>query len=54
MFRLILIRLHNSKTDTLTMRFVRLYHFMCARDKQGLGVDFVLKIPEAIQEGCVH
>ncbi|KAI9831945.1 MAG: importin-alpha export receptor [Phylliscum demangeonii] len=51
MFNLILRRLQDSKTETLSIRFVRFYHFMSARSKQGLGADFVVGVTDQIQEG---
>ncbi|KAI9683821.1 MAG: importin-alpha export receptor [Trizodia sp. TS-e1964] len=50
MFNIILTRLQNSKTETFSQRFVRFYHLMAARDKEGLGADAVVKITDQIQD----
>lgn len=51
-FQLILTRLSASKTDQLTLRFVRLYHFMALRDAStGLGVDATVALLEGVQTG---
>lgn len=47
--RIILNRLQNSKTETLTLRFVRFYHLVSARDQQGLGADFFIAVSDQVQ-----
>ncbi|KAL9128218.1 MAG: hypothetical protein Q9217_003064 [Psora testacea] len=49
--QVLLTRLQNSKTDTFALRFVRLYHFVSAKDDQGLGADFFINIAEQVQSG---
>lgn len=51
MLNMMLMRLHKSRTETFAVRFVRFYHFMSARDKQGLGADFVIHAVDQVQEG---
>lgn len=51
--QMLLTRLQNSKTETFTLRFVRFYHFMSAKDATGLGADFFINIVDQIQSGCV-
>lgn len=50
-FNLLLTRLSNSRTENLVLRFVRLYHFMSARNApdQGLGADAVASACNAVQ-----
>lgn len=50
-FNLLLTRLSKSKTETFTMRFVRLYHYMSAMTEQGLGADGVINVFEQVQTG---
>lgn len=47
---LIYTRLSGSKTETLTMRFVRFYHLFSAKDEEGLGADLFIAITDRIQE----
>ena len=47
---LMLTRLSNSKTESFTIRFVRFYHFVAARDDKGLGADFFIAIADQVQE----
>ena len=49
MLQIMLTRLLNSKTETLTIRFVRFYHFFSARDAKGLGADQFINITDQIQ-----
>ena len=49
--QVLLTRLQNSKTETFTLRFVRLYHFISAKDDKGLGADFFIKTVEQVQAG---
>ena len=49
--QMLLTRLQNSKTETFTLRFVRFYHFVSAKDDKGLGVDFFINIVDQIQSG---
>lgn len=51
--QILLTRLQNSKTDTFALRFVRFYHFVCAKDDKGLGTDFFINVTEQIQSGYV-
>ncbi|KAI9822267.1 MAG: importin-alpha export receptor [Thelocarpon impressellum] len=51
MLNIMLMRLQNSKTDNFTLRFVKFYHFMSSRDKEGLGADFVERLADQIQAG---
>ncbi|KAI9741905.1 MAG: importin-alpha export receptor [Cirrosporium novae-zelandiae] len=48
--QLILMRLQNSKTDTLTFKFVHFYHVVSSRDDKGLGADFFINAIEQVQE----
>jgi len=47
--QLLLTRLQTSKTDTFALRFVRLYHFISAKDDKGFGADFFINIVEQVQ-----
>ncbi|KKK25752.1 hypothetical protein P175DRAFT_0331301 [Aspergillus ochraceoroseus IBT 24754] len=47
--QIILTRLQNSKTENLTLRFVRFYHFMCANDAKGYSADFVIQVVDKVQ-----
>ena len=49
MLNMMLTRLQHSRTDSLCLRFVKFYHFLSARDKDGLGADFVIGIAEQVQ-----
>ncbi|KAA6407194.1 MAG: chromosome segregation Cse1 [Lasallia pustulata] len=49
--QMLLTRLQNSKTETFTLRFVRFYHFMSAKDDTGLGADFFINVVDQIQSG---
>ncbi|KAL4899646.1 hypothetical protein BDW74DRAFT_107879 [Aspergillus multicolor] len=49
--QIILTRLQNHKTESLTLRFVRFYHFMCANDAKGYSADFVIQVTDKVQEG---
>lgn len=49
--QIILTRLQNSRTETLTLRFVRFYHFVSARDDKGYSADFVIEVTDKVQEG---
>ncbi|KAI9802851.1 MAG: importin-alpha export receptor [Piccolia ochrophora] len=53
MLNIMLMRLQNSKTETFSLRFVKFYHFLSARDQHGLGADFVVNIAEQVQQGQV-
>jgi len=50
-FNILLTRLSGSRTEQFTLRFVRLYHFMSARNAEGLGVDVVISMIEQVQPG---
>ena len=49
--QVLLTRLQNAKGDDFARCFVRLYHFISARDDKGLGADFFIKIVDQVQEG---
>ncbi|KAI9367589.1 CAS/CSE protein [Aspergillus egyptiacus] len=49
--QIILTRLQNHKTESLTLRFVRFYHFMCANDAKGYSADFVIQVIDKVQDG---
>lgn len=49
--QILLTRLQSSKTDTFALRFVRFYHFVCAKDDKGLGADFFINVTEQVQSG---
>lgn len=51
--QIILQRLQNSKTENLTLRFVRFFHFISAQDNKGYSADFVIQVTDKVQEGCV-
>lgn len=51
--QVLLTRLHNSKTETFALRFVRFYHFFSAKDDEGLGADFFINVTEQVQSGYV-
>ena len=48
---MLLTKLQTQKTDALSSRFVRLYHFISARKEQGMGADFFIAIADSIQKG---
>ncbi|KAF2083874.1 Cse1-domain-containing protein [Saccharata proteae CBS 121410] len=50
MLQIMLTRLTSSKTENFTMRFVRFYHFIAARDDKGLGSDFFIKVSDQVQQ----
>ncbi|CAF9915514.1 MAG: importin-alpha export receptor [Alectoria fallacina] len=47
----LLNRLQNTKTEPFASRFVRLYHFISAKDDEGLGADFFISKLDQVQEG---
>ena len=47
----LLNRLQNTKTESFASRFVRLYHFISAKDDKGLGADFFISKLDQVQEG---
>lgn len=49
----LLNRLQNTKTEPFASRFVRLYHFISAKDDKGLGADFFISKLDQVQEGYV-
>lgn len=49
--QVLLTRLQNSKTEVFNSRFVRLYHFISAKDDKGLGADFFINTTEQLQAG---
>ncbi|KAL3448534.1 CAS/CSE protein [Aspergillus insuetus] len=48
--QVILTRLQNHKTESLSLRFVRFYHFLCANDGKGYSADFLVQIINKIQD----
>jgi exportin-2 (importin alpha re-exporter) len=44
-----LTRLQKQQTNQLQNRFVRFYHFISSRDKQGLGADFFVQATDKVQ-----
>lgn len=51
--QIILQRLQNSKTENLTLRFIRFFHFISAQDNKGYSADFVIQVTDKVQEGYV-
>ncbi|KAJ5248907.1 Chromosome segregation protein Cse1 [Penicillium chermesinum] len=49
--QIILHRLQNSKTENLSLRFVRFYHFVTAHDDKGYSPDFIMQVTEKVQTG---
>ena len=49
--QMLFLRLQNSKTEAFSSRFVRLYHFISAKDDAGMGADFFINVAEQIQSG---
>jgi exportin-2 (importin alpha re-exporter) len=49
--QIIMQRLQNSKTETLSIRFVRFYHFVTAHDDKGYNPDFIMQVTEQVQPG---
>jgi exportin-2 (importin alpha re-exporter) len=49
MIELMLTRLSSSKTENFTLRFVRFYHFVSARDDKGLGADYFISVADQVQ-----
>ncbi|KAG8532062.1 uncharacterized protein KY384_003699 [Bacidia gigantensis] len=47
--QVLLTRLQSSRTDTFATRFVRLYHFISAKDDTGLGADFFISVADQVQ-----
>ncbi|KNG90193.1 importin-alpha re-exporter [Aspergillus nomiae NRRL 13137] len=47
--QVILTRLQNSKTENLTGRFVRFYHFISAHDEKGYSADFFIQVTDKVQ-----
>lgn len=47
---LMLTRLSNSKTESFTIRFIRFYHFVAARDDKGFGADFFITMTDQVQQ----
>ncbi|PYH48199.1 putative chromosome segregation protein Cse1 [Aspergillus saccharolyticus JOP 1030-1] len=47
--QVILTRLQNSKTETLTIRFVRFFHFVSAQDERGYSADFFIQVVDKVQ-----
>ena len=52
--QIILTRLQNSKTENLTLRFVRFYHFVSAQDDKGYSADFVIQVIDKVQPEYVQ
>lgn len=51
--QIILTRLHNSKTENLTLRFVRFYHFVSAHDDKGYSADTFIQVTDKLQHEYV-
>ncbi|KAI9832557.1 MAG: hypothetical protein M1819_004347 [Sarea resinae] len=51
MIQIMLTRLQSSRTENFALKFVRFYHFMCARNEQGLGTDLFINVTEQVQAG---
>ncbi|KAI9774741.1 MAG: importin-alpha export receptor [Candelina submexicana] len=51
MLQIMFTRLSKSKTEVFALRFVRFYHFMSARDDNGLGADYFIRFAEQVQDG---
>jgi len=49
MMQIMLTRLQNSRTDNFALRFVHFFHFVSARDTDGLGADFFIGVTDQIQ-----
>ncbi|KAJ5778914.1 hypothetical protein N7457_006634 [Penicillium paradoxum] len=49
--QIILQRLQNSKTENLTLRFVRFFHFLSAQDDKGYSADFIVQVTDEVQDG---
>lgn len=49
--QILLTRLQNSRTDQFALRFVRLYHFVSAKEDKGLGADFFINVAEQVSNG---
>lgn len=49
--QIILQRLQNSKTENLSIRFVRFYHCVTAHDDKGYSPDFIMEQTEKVQQG---
>ncbi|KAJ5936811.1 hypothetical protein N7466_003261 [Penicillium verhagenii] len=48
--QIILQRLQNSKTENLSVRFVRFFHFITAHDDKGYNPDTVMQLTEKVQQ----
>ncbi|KAJ5107737.1 hypothetical protein N7456_004412 [Penicillium angulare] len=48
--QIILQRLQNSKTENLSLRFVRFFHFITSHDDKGYNPDFVMQVTEKVQQ----
>jgi len=49
--QIIMQRLQNSKTEHLSLRFVRFYHCVTAHDDKGYSPDFIMQETEKVQQG---
>jgi len=52
--QLMLTRLSSMKTENFTQRFIAFYHFISARQDQGMGADFFIAVTDQVQHECVH
>lgn len=52
--QVILTRLQNSKTEHLTLRFVRFYHFISAHDDKGYSADYFIQVTDKVQAEYVQ
>jgi exportin-2 (importin alpha re-exporter) len=50
MLQLLFTRISNSKTENITLRFVRFYHLISALVDRGLGADFFINIADQVQK----
>ncbi|KAH7115089.1 CAS/CSE protein [Dendryphion nanum] len=48
--QLMLTRLSNMKTENFQQRFIAFYHFISARQDQGLGADFFINVSDQVQQ----
>lgn len=49
-FQLLFTRLSNSKTENITLRFIRFYHLISAHTERGLGADFFISVADQVQK----
>ena len=49
--QMVLTKLQDSKSESFSARFVRLYHLISAKVDEGLGADFFINVIEQVQSG---